>query len=228
LLQLADAHAPIGKVNARTGRTYLPGVPALGETDVRDLLADLWTTTTPHEFEPSATIKTEVKYPGLKRAKCDMVFSTAGWSSLQPEWAIEFKRIQFVGDNGIKNDFNVQKMISPYLKDRSMIHDIERMRTHPLATRHAVIGYAFSYDFATCDYAATLHPTEVERIENIREVCKSNNPVTGSLTSDELISAADLYFTSKKVVIDRAVVPFANVWRHPCGGGGNVFGWEVA
>lgn len=228
LLPLADANAPTGRVSPRTGSAYLPGVASLDETGVRDLLVETWVNTSPEEFEPVGTIDTEVPYPGLPRARCDMVLSSAGWTGLQPEWAIELKRIQFVGDNGKNNDFNVQKMLSPYLKDRSLIHDIERMRNHPMAARHAVIGYAFSYDFATCDVAISLHPTEAERIENIREVCKRNDPTSGTLSSDDLISAADLFFTSKKVVSDRAVVPFSHVWRHPCGGGGNVFGWEVA
>lgn len=228
LLPLVDARAPTGRVSRRTGSTYLPGVASLDETGVRDLLVETWITTTPEEFEPVGLVETEVPYPGLARARCDMVLSSAGWSSLQPEWAIELKRIQFVGDNGKNNDFNVQKMLSPYLKDRSLIHDIERMRTHPIASRHAVIGYAFSYDFKTCADAISLHPSEHERIANIREVCKKNDSINGTLSSDALISAADLYFTSKKVVVDRAVAPFSDVWHHPCGGVGNIFGWEVA
>lgn len=228
LLVEVDRRAPLGKTSQRTGAMYLPGVPALSETDVRDLLVSEWTRTRAADFEPVGAVKKEVPYPRLPRARCDILFSTAGWKSDVPEWAIELKRIQFIGDNGKNNDFNVQKMLSPYLKDRSLIHDIERMRNHPLASRHAVVAYAFSYSFSSCDEATARHPSQIERIQNVRDVCRKNDPVGGVLSSDDLIDVANLFFTSRGVVRDSAVVPFANLWRHPCGGSGNVFGWEVA
>jgi len=228
LLPSVDSAAPTGKVSHRTGTPYLPGLPALSETDARDLLVAVWIRSAPSDFEPSGHIETEVPYPGLPRARCDLLFSTSGWASETPEWAIELKRIQFVGDNGKNNDFNVQKMLSPYLKDRSLIHDIERMKTYPLASRHAVIGYAFSYSFSSCSVAESMHSTELDRINNIREVCRRNDAVGGHLSSSDLISSADLFFKSRGVVRDFAVAPFTGVWRHPCGGDGSVFGWEVA
>ena len=84
-LPLADTLAPVGKANARTGGTYLPGVASLKESDLRNLLVQIWTTTAPDELEPTATIATEVKYPHIKRAKCDMVLSSKGWLSPKPE-----------------------------------------------------------------------------------------------------------------------------------------------
>jgi len=227
LLPHVDAAAPTGKISQRTGAPYLPGLPALSETDARDLLVEVWARSAPSDFEPLGHIETEVPYPGLPRARCDLLFSTSGWTRQTPEWAIELKRIQFVGDNGKNNDFNVQKMLSPYLKDRSLIHDIERMKAHPLASRHAVIGYAFSYSFSSCSVAESMHPTELDRIENIREVCRKNDVVGGHLSSNDLISSADLFFKSRGVVQDSAVAQFTGLWRHPCGGDGNVFGWEV-
>jgi hypothetical protein len=227
LLPHVDTTAPYGKKNQRTGAPYLPGLPALGETDARDLLVEAWVRSYPAEFEPSGHVATEVDYPGLAHARCDLLFSTSGWTDKTPEWAIELKRIQFVGDNGKNNDFNVQKMLSPYLKDRSLIHDIERMRAYPLARRHAVIGYAFSYSLKSCSVALSLHPKEASRIDNIREVCRRNDPASGEMPSTDLIHLADLFFKSRGVVKNFAMVSFTGLWRHPCGGDGNVFGWEV-
>lgn len=228
LLPEVDRSAPTGKVSPRTGSTYLPGVPALSETDFRDLLVRAWCTKYPEELSPTGEIRTEVPYPKLPRARCDLVFSTSTWRSPRPEWAVELKRIQFVGDNGKNNDFNVQKMLSPYLKDRSLIHDIHRMRQHPLASKHAVIAYCFSYNFATCQDAEKHHPSEKARIDNLREVCKRNDPVSGDLRCQDLIVATDSFLREQRVVADLATCDFEDLWRHPCGGRGTVFGWLVS
>lgn len=189
-------------------------------------LVDWWTTTYPDDFYPRGVCSEEVPYPGLSRARCDIVFSSKPGSRI-PEWALEVKRIQFVGDNGKKNDHNVQKMLSPYMKDRSLIHDIERMRKHPIAENHAVIGYAFSYDFETCAEAERLHPNHADRIAQIREVCRANDQRTGRLSCEDIVQIADVQFRYLGIVSDHKTAPIRDLWRHPCGGHGTVFGWEV-
>jgi hypothetical protein len=223
-----DQSAPSGQISARTGAPYLPGLPALNETDFRDLLVRSWVAKHPTELKPPGSIRTEVPYPRLARARCDLVFSSSAWSGSQPEWAVELKRIQFVGDNGKNNDFNVQKMLSPYLKDRSLIHDIHRMREHPLASKHAVVAYCFSYNFNTCDEAQRRHPSETDRINNLREVCRRNDAMSGDLRCHDLIVATDGFLRGQGVVTDLATSDFIDIWRHPCGGGGTVFGWLVS
>ncbi len=212
--------------SARTGATYLAGVPAMTERQLCHELAQWWTTAHPKDFYPEGVCQEEVPYPGLARARCDLVFSTAPDGGT-PEWAVEVKRIQFIGDNGKRNDHNVQKMLSPYMKDRSLIHDIERMRKHPIAQRHAVIGYAFSYDFETCSEAEALHPQHADRITQIREVCRVNDQHTGRIDCEDLVEVADVQFRYLGIVSDHKKSAMRDLWRHPCGGHGTVFGWEV-
>jgi hypothetical protein len=213
-------------VSRRTGVTYLPGVPAMTERQLCKELVSWWIHNYPTDFHPIGMCEEEVPYPGLPRARCDIAFNSDA-SSKGREWAIEVKRIQFIGDNGKNNDHNVQKMLSPYMKDRSLVHDIDRMQGHPVARRHAVLGYAFSYDFESCDEAETRHPEHLDRIAQIREVCRVNDPETGRLACDDLIQVADVQFRHLGIVSDHQTQPFKNAWRHPCGGNGTIFGWEV-
>jgi hypothetical protein len=113
------------------------------------------------------------------------------------------------------------------MKDRSLVHDIERMRRHPIASRHAVIGYAFSYDYETCAEAERLHPEHSDRIGEIRKVCKENDQLLGRIVCDEIVEIADVQFQYLGIVTDHKTTPIRNLWRHPCGGHGTVFGWEV-
>ena len=226
-LKYVDQNSAYIGSNQRTKSTYLPGVPTMPEINVSKEVLEWWVATYPSDFLPSNAHRTEVPYPAISRAKCDIVFSSDGnWPDL-PEGAIEVKRIQFVGDNGKNNDYNVPKILSPYLKDRSLIHDIRRMRAHPIARFQAVVGYAFSYDFETCNDAKLRHPNETARISEIEKVCRVNDSLNGVLRSDDLIHFADLQFKSAEVVNKMVVKLVPAVSRHPCGGKGNVFAWQV-
>ena len=132
-----------------------------------------------------------------------------------------------MGDNGKNNDYNVQKMLSPYLKDRSLIHDIHKLRKNPVARKQAVIGYCFNYDFSTCDEALGLHPEQKTRIKQMRAVCKKNNDKTGELNIKDVVDFANQIFTTNNLARNLVQKDFTNAWRHPCGGGGTIFGWEV-
>jgi len=226
LLAFVDQNAPSGLVNQRTGATYAPGLPALSETQVADMLRTEWLSHYPGDFRPGG-ILTQVPYPGLGRASCDLVVSTQGWSAQQHEWAIELKRIQLVGDNGKNNDYGVQKMLSPYLKDRSLFHDLTRLRSHAPAAKRAVIGYAFDYSWSSCQQALHIHPAESLRVGNIRVVCTTNDPTSGVYSSQDLVQAADQFLRAKGLVKGHCVTTFSGLWRHPCGGDGRTFAWEV-
>ena len=113
------------------------------------------------------------------------------------------------------------------MKDRSLVHDIERMRSHPIAKRQAVIGYAFSYDFETCSEAESRHPMHLDRIAEMRNVCRVNDPVSGRLSCEDIIEIADVQFRHLGIVVDSKKARVKDLWRHPCGGQGTVFGWEV-
>ena len=191
-------------------------------------LVEWWKTTYPTDFSPSSGIRTEEPYPDLPSGNdCDIVLSTDGSPLTSPEWAIEIKHISFCGDNGIKNDHGVQKMLSPYRKDRALIHDIERLANSPISQRKAVVGYCFEYSFESYIEAKLLHPDQNERLENLRKTCKENDPIDGVLSLGPLVDFADTIFQARGIVKDHARVQFKDAWRHPCGGHGTIFGWEV-
>jgi hypothetical protein len=112
-------------------------------------LAAWWEKNHLADFPTMNSIGTEVPYKGIPRAKCDLVLSTDS-SIDNPEWAIEVKHIALVGNNGKNNDFGVAKILSPYLKDRSLIHDILRLRDFGIGRHKAVVGYCFEYSFESC------------------------------------------------------------------------------
>ena len=208
------------------GEAYHPGVPSMKEPDFVRELFDCWETTRAlarwlHSFN------LEVPYPNAHKAKCDAVLDLLQHSR-RTRWAVEFKRLQMVGDNGKNNDFGIPKMLSPYLKDRSLRHDAERLRTSGLADRYAVIGYSFAHSFDLVDEALRRHPAEHDRLKNVRNVCHRNDPENGVLDPIEMVHLSDQMLARSGLVADHATSRFEGAWRHPCGGSGLVFGWELS
>lgn len=213
--------------NQRTGEVYLPGVKTMSEPKFVEEFLTWWLTAHSEDFNPVAAAQREVPYQGIPRAKCDLILSTDGSSISNPEWAIEVKHIALVGNNGKNNDYGVAKILSPYLKDRSLIHDIERLRDFGEGKKKAVIGYCFDYSFKTCRRAEEMHPKLLEVIGNIREVCKKNDPVMGEYSARPMIEFADEILQNRNLVKPLITKEFENAWRHPCGGSGLIFGWEL-
>lgn len=221
-LAAVDATTTLLRPNQRTKEIYLPGLKTLSERQVIDHLDEWWSHIHPGDFVTPDAHSTQYPYPGTG-ATCDHVITTTGQEDL-PEWAIEAKYLQLVGDNGKRNDFAVGKALSPYLKDRSLYHDIHKLRQAPIARRLAVIGFAFTYDLETCSQALREHPDQTERIGNIRKVCEDNG---GALSIRPVVEFADAIFKIRGFVAREYVSAQFEGWRHPCGGRGVVFGWEV-
>lgn len=216
--------------NAGT-RPYQPGIQPMVEEVVVPLLDQAWEALHPGE---RAIHLTEVRYPTTEvpsSAKVDHIMASPEFMAAnggvvgENEWGIEVKRLQFVGDNGKNGDHEVAKVLSPYLKDRGMLHDALRLRQYGFTRRIAVIGYGFDYDKASLTHAATLHTSAlaVETITNIKALVRGNGP----LYNRPLIEFADSILRLRGWTIGpRAEAPF-EAWRHPSGGKGIVFGWEV-
>ena len=210
----------------RAGGIYHQGVASMFETEFVDDLFNWWS-------EAGADVlnlgdfELEVPYPNAPKSACDAVLdiSHSGYDS---HWAIEFKRVQMVGDNGKNNDYGIPKMLSPYLKDRSLRHDVERLRASGLAERYAVIGYAFRHSFDLIEQSRRRHPDQAERLDNLRKVCQKNDPVDGVLDPMEMVHLSNEMLRRSGHVVGHAVANFAGAWRHPCGGAGVVFGWELS
>lgn len=226
-LVIVDKETQHESRNQRTGEVYLKGVKTMSEPKFIEEFLTWWLDNYPHDFTPSEKPRREVPYTDIPRAKCDLVFSTQKSTSEKSEWAIEIKHIALIGNNGKNNDYGVAKILSPYLKDRSLIHDIERLRDYGIGERKAVIGYCFDYSFATCLEAIKFHPSKNETITNIKEVCKKNDPNHGYYSARPMIEFANEIFVSRKLVKNLQIKEFKNAWRHPCGGAGIIFGWEL-
>ncbi len=226
-LVVVDAETHHHSSNQRTKEVYLPGVKTLNERKFVEELVTWWLRDHGTDFNPSSGIDREIPYPNFPRASCDLIMSTDGSPISFPEWAIEIKHIALVGNNGKNNDYGVAKILSPYLKDRSLIHDINRMRRHPIGKRQAVIGYCFEYDFTTCIEAMLMHPSHSEYVTNIREVCRKNDPSSGYLGVMPMVEFANQIFVSRGLVKKVEIQNFEGAWRHPCGGRGQIFGWEI-
>lgn len=226
-----DATTTVVGRNARTGKDYQPGIEPMTEGLVVPLLDQAWEDLHPGEREIHLT---EVRYPSDKvpsTAKVDHIMSTPEFIAAegglldQNEWGIEVKRLQFVGDNGINGDHEVSKVLSPYLKDRGILHDALRLRQYGFTRRIAVVGYGFDYDSATLAHAATLHTGEqaARTVANIRRLVRSNGP----LYNRPLIEFADAIIRLRGWTIGPRAEASFEAWRHPSGGTGVVFGWEI-
>ncbi len=226
-LVYVDSHTQTVTLNNKTKEPYLIGLKTMHEVSVVKEVIAWWKQKYPGDFTTLNDVKDSVPYPNSKKDFCDLVFSSDGESISNPEWAIEVKHISFVGDNGKNNDYNVQKMLSPYLKDRSLIHDIHKLRSKPMGRKQAVIGYCFNYDFSICDESLKRHPEHSVRINEMRKVCKKNNEKSGELNVKEIVEFANQIFTTHNLAKNLTQTEFIGAWRHPCGGNGTIFAWEV-
>jgi hypothetical protein len=93
--------------------------------------------------------------------------------------------------------------------------------------KKAVIGYSFDYSYSSCEEALSRHLDQVTFINNVKDVCKKNDPEGGNYSVIPLIEFADGILTTKNLVRPVELVKFEGAWRHPCGGNGTIFGWEL-
>lgn len=219
----ADATVANVRVNTRTGLGYLPGFKSLDETDALDVIDAVWERLHPAERQVH---RTKVPYPGVARAACDHVLTTDGADQGEDEWGIEVKRLQFVGDNGKANDFALAKTLSPYLKDRGILHDAARLREYGFTRRVAVMGYSFDHDEASLAEAERRHESQPARavIGEVRKVIERNG---GNLRTRPLIEFADAILVLRGFTTGPRAQAEFEAWCHPAGGRGVVFGWEI-
>lgn len=229
-LVAVDASTKTINQNRRTKALYLPGVPALNERQFMIELAGWWINRYSTDFlSPQKDLALEIPYPNGFRENCDLVANFIGHSDqTKNEWAIEVKYCRLVGDNGKNNDYGVAKVLSPYLKDRSLTHDVLRLTQSKFALKKAVILYGFEYNFDSCNYALSKHPNEKARIKEIGKVCRSVDPSTGDYSIEPMAEMIDYFLKGEKLIVgQRALSRFSGAWRHPTGGNGAIYGWQV-
>lgn len=224
-LAYVDATTQVIGVNRNTKQQYQPGIQPMTESVVVPLLDVAWEDLHPGERNFR---QTEVHYPTKlvpATTKLDHIMTTDGLLDAPLEWGIEVKRLQFVGDNGKNGDHETAKMLSPYLKDRGVLHDALRLREYGFTRRIAVIGYGFDYDDASLAQAATLHTAGLAAttVKNIQDLVDRNGP----LRYRPLIEFADAILRLRGWTTGPRAEASFEAWRHPSGGTGVVFGWEI-
>lgn len=210
-------------VNPRTGTAYQLGFKSLNEEPAVNAIDAAWEILHPGE---RTTHRVRVNYPELPAAaKIDHVFTTDGVD--QAEWGIEVKRLQFVGDNGKRNDYHTAKVLSPYLKDRGLLHDALRLRDFGFTRRVAVLAYSFDYDEFTWLEALERHRGNIAAQPILQEISKVLKVNGGHLRTRPLIEFADAIMGLRGLTTGPRAEAYFEAWRHPAGGRGVVFGWEV-
>jgi hypothetical protein len=222
-IEHVDGTIATSGVNTRTGIIYQLGFKSLNEEPAVDAIDYAWEQL--HAGERQVH-RMKVRYPDLPAtAKADHVITTDGQSSDGDEWGIEVKRLQFVGDNGKRNDYATAKVLSPYLKDRGMLHDAARLREYGFTRRIAIIGYSFDYDAASLEKASSLHtsPESQAVLSEIEAIIRNHGP----LRTRPLMEFADAILGLRGFTKGPRAQAEFEAWRHPAGGHGVVFGWEV-
>lgn len=217
-----DATTVTQKANRRTHKPYDLGLHALGERDALAEADSAWERRHPGELLEPDGLRLGVPYPNLpNKAACDHVFSTIPGDT--PEWGVEAKFVSFVGNNGKGNDHGVGKILSPYLRDRGVLHDVARLRESTFTRRAAVMLYAFNYDSETCDEAERRHGAS-ETIDNIRHEIKRNG---APLHARPVIVLLDAILGLRGELRGPREEAAFEAWRSPAGGRGTVFVWEI-
>jgi len=81
-----------------------------------------------------------VKHPNLSRQRCDLCIGAPDhW-----RWAIEFKMLRLLGDNGGLNDNMLMHILSPYSQHRSALTDCQKLLDSGFESRIAIA--IFGYD----------------------------------------------------------------------------------
>lgn len=214
-----------GRSNRRTGEPYLKGLKTMSEHEVTKRLAEWWPSAHPEDFMGKMVIESETPYPRFPRDRCDLLVRDV--EADMPVWAIEVKHIALVGDNGKNNDFGVTKMLSPYLKDRSLRHDVIRLRDSGFDCESATVVYSFSYSPQSIKEAYERYPMYSDRIREIERVRFSAQDETGVYSIEPMVQLATHMLTTEGLVEETAKTQFSDAWAHPCGGTGIVAAWKI-
>lgn len=128
-MKAADARRPQA-ANLRSGYQFQPGIgPHSEDATVRLVMNELG----------FANTATGVAYPEGNRQRCDLCFGREA----PFDWAVEFKMLRFLGDNGKENDNVLMHILSPYASHNSALSDCTKLATSHIARRKAVVIFGY-------------------------------------------------------------------------------------
>jgi len=226
-MPVIDQSAPAPRTRGR-----LPSAFNMSEPQCVQSFAHWWSAEHPGEVPGFRQEHLERPYPTDRRRRCDLVVERAGGApGSEFEWALEVKKIAIVGDNGKNNDFGLQKLLSPYLKDRSLLHDAIRVSASGLARNYAILVLAFDFGGDAVERAFDLCRRiglDMERAENLAAVVRTVDPAGREYRLDPAIQIADYVLRVRGLVAEPfKMARFAGLERHPCGTEGLVCGWQL-
>ncbi len=225
-LTVIDALDEGGRSNRRTGEPYLKGLKTMPEHEVTAGLVKWWPNAHPEDFGEQLEAVCETSYPKSPRDRCDILIREI--ATCKPVWAIEVKHIALVGDNGKKNDYGITKMLSPYLKDRSLRHDMIRLRDSGFECSSASVVYSFSYTPQSVKEASSRYPMHAGRIKEMERVRASAQDEKGEYSIRPMVELVTHMLKTEGLMSETAEAEFSGAWAHPCGGRGIVAAWGAS
>jgi len=233
------------------GFSYIPSAGSANENVFVRKLMEHWARNYPNELPEIVVEKAsrdcpegclevpyvEDTYRWVSRA--DIALTTNTFSGGQgTEWLIEVKKFETVGDSGGKHpgqEAAIAKLLSPWPMSHGILYDVERICTHPVGMRKAVIMYGFSFERTVVEFARN-HPRNQEqmvadrdcnRAENLQAILNGNNniPINFLPLLDDFERACEV--RGFNLDLPRVHVPFPRLTTHPIFIQGDFVAWEV-
>ena len=79
----------------------------------------------------------------------------------------------------------------------------------------------------TVKKALGLHPEHTERIKTAIKIVKNGGTLDNKLELEPLLEIADFILAKLECVKPIVTIPFDGANRHPMGGSGTIFAWEL-
>jgi hypothetical protein len=230
---------------------YVPSIGTSSEPIIVQRLVSEWKKSHPEEMANVVLKKRgnekkgcfEIKYPDAKkgsRKRLDFGFSSnpspVGCDNLENlEWAIEFKKINWVGGTGTDQaERAVGKLCSPYPATGPILDDALRVTKHSFGRRFAVI--LLSPD---------VHPDQLEkcrdhpkrkerwkpedendRLSALTNTFKKNNQL--ALAAEPVLPIVELIFKYKGIQFNKPIIrKIVDLDAHPNYSRLTIVGWEI-
>jgi hypothetical protein len=148
-VEAVDARRPVAR-NARTALEFLPGIGPHSEAATIGLIMDELARRDPSHY---ASFASGVPYPLAPRQKCDLCLGDPA------SWALEFKLLRLLGDNGNANDNMLMHILSPYPQHRSALTDCDKLASSGFTARKGIV--ILGYETATFPLRDALSAFEI-------------------------------------------------------------------
>lgn len=249
--RLANQVVKVDKNITPTQAYYIPSIGTSSEPVIVHRLIEEWKKERPEEMENVILQKRgndkegcfEIKYPLAEkgsRKRLDFGFSSntapPGCDNYEDlEWAIEFKKINWVGGTGTDQaERAVGKLCSPYPATGPILDDAIRVKKHSYGRRFAVILLSPDVHPDQLEKCAK-HPRrkdrwypekENDRLKALTNTFKKNNGIP--LRAEPVLPLVEAIFDYKGIEVEsRVVKKIVDLDSHPNFSRLTIVGWEI-